>query len=194
MEIIQDFTQEEIEKLEHMISMRYKMPYIPFNNRKLSHNVIYILTPVLYILVIILLKRGSNITIIRYLCIIYIFIAVLSTIFIFWYLLIGKKNEKKLHGLLQEKLGTKYTAYIDKENIIYKDIEYTYEDVRYVIYLEQYVFIFVNEPKYMIIKVNNHEKEYIREILSNYKEIIQEEKNEFFNVYAYVKKAMDNSK
>lgn len=186
MEIIQNFTLEEIAQIEHMISLRYKMPYVPFNDIKLSRKILYVITPVLYVLSI-MIYMIDNIPV-------FIFcmsVAIISTVFILWYLLIGAKQEKNIHEMLQERLENQHKVYIDKYKIIHKDIEYTYEEVRYVIYLESYVFIFLNEPKYLLIKANNSEREYIKEILSNYKKIIQEEKNKLFNVYVYLNKAVD---
>lgn len=84
--------------------------------------------------------------------------------------------------MLKERLGRKHSIYIDKDKIIHKDIEYPYEHVRYVIYLEPYVFIFAKQPKYLLIKVNKYEKEYIKGLISNYPKIILEEKKKFFNL------------
>lgn len=189
MEIIQNFTPDDIDKIEHMIFLRYKTSSKPVKNRGFYFKLLCILTPILYWYAVEIFEIGNILVFIF--C---ITIAVISTIYILWYLIIGAKLEKEKHELLQERLGRKHSIYIDKEKILHNDIEYPYEDVRYVIYLEPYVFIFVKEPKYLLIKVNKYEKEYIKGLISNYPKIIQEEKKKFFNIYVYLKKSKDKPK
>lgn len=186
MEIIQNFTPEEIDRIEHMLSLRYMFLSKPVKNRSFYFKLLCILTPMLYLFSIEIFRIGYIPVFVF--CIV---TAVISSIGILFHLFVGVKNDKKLHDLLQQRLGIKYSIYIDLDKIILKDIEYSYDDVRYAIYLESFLFIFTKDPKYMILKVTNDEKAYIKEILSNYKNITQEEKIKLFNVFVYLRKSKE---
>lgn len=82
--------EQDVKKLEDMLSLKYVMPYEPLGNRKRAHKVLYFMTPILLFLSIgcyyienyVMFWVGLVVT-------------VLSLIWMIWYHFIGIKREKK---------------------------------------------------------------------------------------------------
>lgn len=183
MKIIQKFNEDDKKKLEFMISFQYCTPYEAFGNRRLARKLICILTPVLYILSIYMYFVE------RYLIfILELLVAILATVWIIWYQFVGKNFEKKVHEIIYSALSGEAEVTVDESGIIYGNIVHKYDDIRNVIFYDNYCFVFLNNTRFFIMKINEEEKEYIEGILTEYDDIIQEFKTEPFNILKYFKR------
>ena len=182
MKIIQKFSEDDKKELEHLLSLQYCMPYVPLGNRKLAHKVIYILTPILYILSICLFVLRQ-----------YVMFAaeltggILSTVWIIWYQTVGKKFEERVHKVVYEDIGGLTEAFVDESGIIFNNKSIGYDDISNVIFYDKFMFAIVTGNRFLVIKVNQAEKEYIQTILDKNKHIRQELQTKPFNLYLYFK-------
>ena len=182
MKIIQKFSEDDKKELEHLLSLQYCMPYVPLGNRKLAHKVIYILTPVLYILSVFLfvVQQYAMFTV-------ELTGGILSTVWIIWYHRVGKKFEEKVHKMVYEDFGRQTEAFVDESGIIFNDKSIDYADISNVIFYDKFMFAIVTGNRFLVIKVNQAEKEYIQTILDKQDHIVQELQTKPFNLYLYFK-------
>lgn len=182
MKIIQKFSEDDKKELEHLLSLQYCMPYVPLGNRKLAHKVIYILTPVLYILSVFLfvVQQYAMFTV-------ELTGGILSTVWIIWYHRVGKKFEEKVHKMVYEDFGRQTEAFVDESGIIFNDKSIDYAEISNVIFYDKFMFAIVTGNRFLVIKVNQAEKEYIQTILDKNKHIRQELQTKPFNLYLYFK-------
>ena len=182
MKIIQKFSEDDKKELEHLLSLQYCMPYVPLGNRKLAHKVIYILTPVLYILSVFLfvVQQYAMFTV-------ELTGGILSTVWIIWYHRVGKKFEEKVHKMVYEDFGRQTEAFVDESGIIFNNKSIGYDDISNVIFYDEFMFAIVTGNRFLVIKVNQAEKEYIQTILDKNKHIRQELQTKPFNLYLYFK-------
>lgn len=182
MKISQRFSEDDKKKLEHMISLQFYMPYVPLGNRKLAHKVIYILTPILYILSICLFVLRQ-----------YVMFAaeltggILSTVWIIWYQRVGKKFEERVHKVVYEDIGGQTEAFVDETGIIFNNKSIGYDDISNVIFYDEFMFAVWCDIKFLVIKINTEEKEYIQTILDKQDHIVQELQTKPFNLFLYFK-------
>jgi hypothetical protein len=182
MKISRRFSEDDKKKLEHMISLQFYMPYVPLGNRKLAHKVIYILTPILYILSICLFVLRQ-----------YVMFAaeltggILSTVWIIWYQRVGKKFEERVHKVVYEDIGGLTEAFVDESGIIFNNKSIGYNDISNVIFYDEFMFAIWCDTKFLVIKINTEEKEYIQTILDKQEHIVQELQTKPFNLFLYFK-------
>lgn len=182
MKISQRFSEDDKKKLEHMISLQFYMPYVPLGNRKLAHKVIYILTPILYVLSICLFVLRQ-----------YVMFAaeltggILSTVWIIWYQRVGKKFEERVHKVVYEDIGEQTEAFVDESGIIFNNKSIGYDDISNVIFYDEFMFAVWCDIKFLVIKINTEEKEYIQTILDKQDHIVQELQTKPFNLFLYFK-------
>lgn len=183
MKIIQKFNEDDKKKLEFMISLQYCAPYEAFGNRRLARKLICILTPVLYILSIYMyfVERYLIFTL-------ELLVAILATFWIIWYQFVGKNFEKKVHEIIYNVLNGEAEVTIDDSRIIYGDIVHKYNNIRNVIFYDNYCFVFLNNTRFFIIKINEEVKEYMEGIFAKHDNIIQEFKTKPFNILKYFKR------
>ncbi len=182
MKIIQSFSEDDKKKLEHMISLQYYMPYVPLGNRKLAHKVLYILTPVTYILSVRLFEFRQYV-----MFAVELTVGVLVTAWIIWYHRVGKKFEERVHKVVYEDIGGQTEAVVDESEIVFNDKSFDYADISNVIFYDKFMFAIVTGNRFLVIKVNQAEKEYIQTILDKNKHIRQELQTKPFNLYLYFK-------
>lgn len=182
MKIIQKFSEDDKKKLEHMISLEFCLPYVPLGNRRLAHKVIYILTPVLYILSVRLLVFRQYI-----MFVVELMGGIWSTVWIIWYQRVGKKFERKVHKIVYEDLGGEREVFIDESGIIFNNNFIEYASITNVIFYDEFMFAIWDDIKFLVIKINPVEKEYIQTILGEHDHIMQEFKEKPFNLYLYLK-------
>ena len=182
MKISRRFSEDDKKKLEHMISLQFYMPYVPLGNRKLAHKVIYILTPILYILSICLFVLRQ-----------YVMFAaeltggILSTVWIIWYQRVGKKFEERVHKVVYEDIGGLTEAFVDESGIIFNNKSIGFDDISNVIFYDEFMFAVWCDIKFLVIKINTEEKEYIQTILDKQEHIVQELQTKPFNLFLYFK-------
>lgn len=177
-----NFTEEDKEILEHMLSLRFLMPYQPYPNQKVANRVIHILTPVLY-----LLSLGCYLINNRVMTIITMTVAIFSTLYIIGYRANGKKFEKGVHDAIYHNPYTgERTAFCDEG--IYIDRLYNYSEIAKVFLYLDFFFLITKEKKMIIMKASDSKKQKIKEILSQKEYIEFEERDKPFNIYWLIKK------
>ncbi len=182
MKIIQRFNEDDKKKLEHMISLQFYMPYVPLGNRKLAHKVIYILTPVLYYSAVDMYLDGVYIV-----SLLALVVGILSTVWIIWYQRVGKKFEERVHKVVYEDIGEQTEAFVDESGIIFNNKSIGYDDISNVIFYDEFMFAVWCDIKFLVIKINTEEKEYIQTILDKQDHIVQELQTKPFNLFLYFK-------
>ena len=182
MKIIQKFSEDDKKELEHLLSLQYCMPYVPLGNRKLAHKVLYILTPVSYILSVRLFELRQYV-----MFAVELTVGVLVTVWIIWYQRVGKKFEERVHKVVYEDIGGQTEAFVDESGIIFNNKSIGYDDISNVIFYDKFMFAIVTGNRFLVIKVNQAEKEYIQTILDKNKHIRQELQTKPFNLFLYFK-------
>ena len=84
------FNEEDIHKLENILSLNYLRPIQTSESKKKAHTAVIVLTPLLYIFAIFGLT-SKNYTLFT----VEILLAVFFTTWLIWYYTLGKKNTRK---------------------------------------------------------------------------------------------------
>ena len=159
-------SDEDREELERMLSLGFIIPNQLFKTRQKSRMIIYIFTPVEFLLSINCYLSES------YLMFgIGIGTCVACVAWIIWYQMIGKNFEKNVHEFVWGRSGYE-TVDID-ENAIKIDEDQIYE--------------FTNEKKIFIFKTTDMESDELIKIIKT-TGILFEKKEKPFNIYKYCKK------
>ena len=114
-------------------------------------------------------------------------VGVLVTVWIIWYQRVGKKFEERVHKVVYEDIGGLTEAFVDESGIIFNNKSIGYDDISNVIFYDEFMFAVWCDIKFLVIKINTEEKEYIQTILDKNKHIRQELQTKPFNLYLYFK-------
>ena len=114
-------------------------------------------------------------------------VGVLVTVWIIWYQRVGKKFEERVHKVVYEDIGGLTEACVDESGIIFNNKSIGYDDISNVIFYDEFMFAVWCDIKFLVIKVNAAEKEYIQTILDKQDHIVQELQTKPFNLYLYFK-------
>ena len=110
-------------------------------------------------------------------------VGVLVTVWIIWYQRVGKKFEERVHKVVYEDIGGLTEAFVDESGIIFNNKSIGYDDISNVIFYDKFMFAI----KFLVIKINTEEKEYIQTILDKQEHIVQELQTKPFNLFLYFK-------
>ena len=111
-------------------------------------------------------------------------VGVLVTVWIIWYQRVGKKFEERVHKVVYEDIGGLTEAFVDESGIIFNNKSIGYDDISNVI---EFMFAVWCDIKFLVIKINTEEKEYIQTILDKQEHIVQELQTKPFNLFLYFK-------
>lgn len=186
MRIEQNFSDEDKKDLESMMKFRYRMLYEPPGGEEGSRKILNILTPILYALSIIMYFIENYFVF----CFV-LFVAIWATLWIIWFHKVGKKYEEKVDDIVYNHLSKNFEVIIDEEKIVYGG-EWKYSDIDTIVFYKNFAFFFIKKSGYFIFKLNNEEIKYLKNILDQHSEVIQEIKDKPFNILKYIKKAESN--
>lgn len=114
-------------------------------------------------------------------------VGVLVTVWIIWYQRVGKKFEERVHKVVYEDIGGLTEAFVDESGIIFNNKSIGYDDISNVIFYDEFMFAIWCDTKFLVIKINTEEKEYIQTILDKQEHIVQELQTKPFNLFLYFK-------
>lgn len=176
----QTFTEEDKQKLAYMLSMEYLRWYDVLGNKKLSRKITYVGLTVLYILDMYLFYAGRGkqaLWILKGA----IFLTIIALLEYFLIVKNEKCVDKCLNGYLERKT---YRVVIDEEGIDNSE-KWKFQHIRFVFFYLTYALIVDKEKDFLILKINEEEKQDFKEFLFQHKEITVEEKAEPFNFWQY---------
>ena len=178
----QEFLDEEdIHKLENILSLNYLKPIQTSESKKKAHTAVIVLTPLLYIFAVFGLV-SKNYTLFT----VEIVLAVFFTVWLIWYYTVGKKTQENLRKNIANALERGKNIRLIEEGIS-ADALYKYEDIETVIIYEPFYFWITKEKKLIIMKINPAKEENIRSILDKHQNITIIKTDKPFNVYKYLK-------
>ena len=171
-------TDEDRKALEYMLSLEYAMPYQLLKTKNNRRKIIYIMTPVLFLLSIgcyfvksypmFYVEMGISI------------IALKKTT-------IGKKFENNVHEFVWNK--SRYNKVeIDVQGIKLEDKKICeLKEIDRVFLYKGFFFLITNEKKLLVLKTVGVETEELIKIIKE-ADILFEKREEPFNIYEYCKK------
>ena len=158
-------SDEDREELERMLSLGFIIPNQLFKTRQKSRMIIYIFTPVEFLLSINCYLSES-----------YLMFGIgigTCVAWIIWYQMIGKNFEKNVHEFVWGRSGYE-TVDIDENAIkIDEDQIYEFKNIDRMFLYKNFFFFITNEKKIFIFKTTG---------------ILLEKKEKPFNIYKYCKK------
>ena len=172
-----NFDEEDIHKLENILSLNYLRPIQTSESKKKAHTAVIVLTPLLYIFAVFGLVSNFTVEIV---------LAVFFTAWLIWYYTLGKKTQENLQNIIANALEKGKNIQLSEEGIS-ADALYKYEDIETVIIYEPFYFWITKEKKLIIIKINPAKEENIRSILDKHQNITIIKTDKPFNVYKYLK-------
>ena len=175
-------SDEDREELERMLSLGFIIPNQLFKTRQKSRMIIYIFTPVEFLLSINCYLSES------YLMFgIGIGTCVACVAWIIWYQMIGKNFEKNVHEFVWGRSGYE-TVDIDENAIkIDEDQIYEFKNIDRMFLYKNFFFFITNEKKIFIVKTTDMESDELIKIIKT-TGILFEKKEKPFNIYKYCKK------
>ena len=175
-------SDEDRTALEHMLLLEYAMPYqllmTNYNRRK----VIYIMTPVLF-----LLSIGCYFVKSYPMFYIGMGISIIALIWIILFLCKGKKFENDVHNFVWNK--SKYNKVeINGQGIKIEDKKICeLKEIDRVFGYKDFFFFITNEKKLLVLKTVDAETEELIRIIEE-ANILFEQREKPFNIYKYLKK------
>ena len=176
-----NFDEEDMHKLESILSLDYLKPIQTSESKKKAHTAVIVLTPLLYIFAVFGLV-SKNYTLFT----VEIVLAVFFTAWLIWYYTLGKKTQENLQNIIANALEKGKNIQLSEEGIS-ADALYKYEDIETVIIYEPFYFWITKEKKLIIMKINPAKEENIRSILDKHQNITIIKTDKPFNVYKYLK-------
>lgn len=176
-----NFDEEDIHKLENILSLNYLRPIQTSESKKKAHTAVIVLTPLLYIFAVFGLV-SKNYTLFT----VEIVLAVFFTAWLIWYYTLGKKTQENFQNIIANALEKGKNLQLSEEGIS-ADALYKYEDIETVIIYEPFYFWITKEKKLIIMKINPAKEENIRSILDKHQNITIIKTDKPFNVYKYLK-------
>lgn len=173
--------EEDIHKLENILSLNYLKPIQTSESKKKAHTAVIVLTPLLYIFAVFGLV-SKNYTLFT----VEIVLAVFFTAWLIWYYTLGKKTQENLQNIIANALEKGKNIQLSEEGIS-ADALYKYEDIEIVIIYEPFYFWITKEKKLIIVKIYPEKEENIRSILDKHQNITIIKTDKPFNVYKYLK-------
>lgn len=147
-----------------------------------------IMTAVLYICVASLYLLEHKFTFFTAVCACTALAATIYTLFIVWF---GTWNKKRITEAVNKKYGRAFTFDLEKDHMVYKAVTYSYKDINYMVFYDEFVFAYVGNTVLVIYKDDR--------ILEAFNKIIDENKNikkiiktEPFRLDGYVNKGEKN--
>lgn len=173
--------EEDVKKLRRLLTLDYRMPFFNDRGRKISTIAVFIITALVYISVIwhIVIKYYGTL-------ILDIFLIIMCTSCVIWYLAVGKKAYEKASKYIDTIFERSKDIQLTDEAIIGGQT-YRLSDITDIIIYEKFYFFISKENALIIVKVNDEDKNHTDSILSKYKNIRVVEKNKPFNIYKYIK-------
>ena len=158
-------TDEDRKALEYMLSLEYAMPYQLLKTKNNRRKIIYIMTPVLF-----LLSIGCYFVKSYPMFYVGMGISIIALIWIIWFQSKGKKFENNVQGIKLE----------DKKICELKEIDRVFLH-------KGFFFLITNEKKLLVLKTVGVETEELIKIIKE-ADILFEKREEPFNIYEYCKK------
>ena len=175
------FNEEDIHKLENILSLNYLRPIQTSASKKKAHRAVIVLTPLLYLFAVFGLV-SKNYTLFT----VEIVLAVFLTAWLIWYYTLGKKIQENFQNIIANALEKGKNLQLSEEGIL-ADALYKYEDIETVIIYEPFYFWITKEKKLIIMKINPAKEENIRSISDKHKNIAMIKTDKPFNIYKYLK-------
>ena len=168
--------------LEYMLSLEYAMPYQLLKTKNNRRKIIYIMTPVLF-----LLSIGCYFVKSYPMFYVGMGISIIALIWIIWFQSKGKKFENNVHEFVWNK--SRYNKVeIDVQGIKLEDKKICeLKEIDRVFLYKDFFFLITNEKKLLVLKTVGVETEELIKIIKE-ADILFEKREEPFNIYEYCKK------
>ena len=168
--------------LEYMLSLEYAMPYQLLKTKNNRRKIIYIMTPVLF-----LLSIGCYFVKSYPMFFVGMGISIFALIWIIWFQSKGKKFENNVHEFVWNK--SRYNKVeIDVQGIKLEDKKICeLKEIDRVFLHKGFFFLITNEKKLLVLKTVGVETEELIKIIKE-ADILFEKREEPFNIYEYCKK------
>ena len=168
--------------LEYMLSLEYAMPYQLLKTKNNRRKIIYIMTPVLF-----LLSIGCYFVKSYPMFYVEMGISIIALIWIIWFQSKGKKFENNVHEFVWNK--SRYNKVeIDVQGIKLEDKKICeLKEIDRVFLYKGFFFLITNEKKLLVLKTVGVETEELIKIIKE-ADILFEKREEPFNIYEYCKK------
>ena len=168
--------------LEYMLSLEYAMPYQLLKTKNNRRKIIYIMTPVLF-----LLSIGCYFVKSYPMFYVGMGISIIALIWIIWFQSKGKKFENNVHEFVWNK--SRYNKVeIDVQGIKLEDKKICeLKEIDRVFLYKGFFFLITNEKKLLVLKTVGVETEELIKIIKE-ADILFEKREEPFNIYEYCKK------
>lgn len=175
-------TDEDRKALEYMLSLEYAMPYQLLKTKNNRRKIIYIMTPVLF-----LLSIGCYFVKSYPMFYVGMGISIIALIWIIWFQSKGKKFENNVHEFVWNK--SRYNKVeIDVQGIKLEDKKICeLKEIDRVFLYKDFFFLITNEKKLLVLKTVGVETEELIKIIKE-ADILFEKREEPFNIYEYCKK------
>lgn len=175
-------TDEDRKALEYMLSLEYAMPYQLLKTKNNRRKIIYIMTPVLF-----LLSIGCYFVKSYPMFYVGMGISIIALIWIIWFQSKGKKFENNVHEFVWNK--SRYNKVeIDVQGIKLEDKKICeLKEIDRVFLYKGFFFLITNEKKLLVLKTVGVETEELIKIIKE-ADILFEKREEPFNIYEYCKK------
>ena len=168
--------------LEYMLSLEYAMPYQLLKTKNNRRKIIYIMTPVLF-----LLSIGCYFVKSYPMFYVDMGISIIALIWIIWFQSKGKKFENNVHEFVWNK--SRYNKVeIDVQGIKLEDKKICeLKEIDRVFLYKDFFLLITNEKKLLVLKTVGVETEELIKIIKE-ADILFEKREEPFNIYEYCKK------
>ena len=175
-------TDEDRKALEYMLSLEYAMPYQLLKTKNNRRKIIYIMTPVLF-----LLSIGGYFVKSYPMFYVGMGISIIALIWIIWFQSKGKKFENNVHEFVWNK--SRYNKVeIDVQGIKLEDKKICeLKEIDRVFLYKGFFFLITNEKKLLVLKTVGEETEELIKIIKEADNLF-EKREEPFNIYEYCKK------
>lgn len=175
-------TDEDRKELEYMLSLEYAMPYQLFKTKQNRRKVIYLMTPLLFLLSVSCYFVQNYLMF--YMDMIF---SIIGLIWIIWYQCKVKKFEKNVHEFVWDK--SRYNKVeISVQGIRLEEKKVCeLKEIDRVFLLKEIFFFITNEKKLLVLKTVGAETEELVKIIEE-ANILFETREKPFNIYKYCKK------